>query len=357
MILAISCIKFLKGGPIKILEELIKELDQNTDLLGYSKILVFVHNDIPQIKYSSEVIEFIKVSKVYTSNHLLRFFWEFIISNFLVRQHHIDKWFSLHDVSTAPFSRIKRAVYIHSPMMFLKPSLKWLLHSRQEFLFSLLYPILMRFCVNSNDLIVVQQKWFAEQLNKKYLRKNNFIVCHPRTVFSNIDLTNTVCYEEVKGVFFYPSLVRSFKSHELLLNIAELNPELLFLITSSGASGTHLERRLFEKYGHLENVRWLGYLTHDEIKKVYKTSEFVIFPSEIETWGLPLTEARVFDKKIIIFEGRGYYKGPLNAYHKTYLFNRSALRFKENLRNIESFRVNLSIEDTGPGWTELIKNL
>lgn len=357
MILAVSCIKFLRGGPIKILEEFIYEIDQRASESHYTNIIVFVNHGVPPISYSSTKIKFIKVSKFYTLNHFTRFFWEFIASNYLVRKYSIDRWFSLHDVSTAPFSGIKRAVYVHSPMMFIRPKIDWLIHSRQEFIFSLIYPLLMRYFVASDDLVIVQQKWFAEQLKRKYLGKNAFIISHPRTVFTSDKSLDAVTGEEIRDTFFYPSLVRSFKSHDFLLKIAIENPELTFLITSSGDGGTRLERRLFKKFGHLNNVRWLGYLSQDEMTKAYKQAEYVIFPSEIETWGLPLTEARIFNKRIIVFEGCHYFNGPLNGYDKTYVFERSALRFRENLKDKDNFRVSLAKEVTGPSWFELIKNL
>ena len=65
-------------------------------------------------------------------------------------------------------------------------------------------------------------------------------------------------------------------------------------------------------------------LSFEEVNEFYKVSDALLFPSTLETWGLPITEFKAFNKPIILsklpyaFETLGQYDkalffDPLNA--------------------------------------------
>ena len=54
--------------------------------------------------------------------------------------------------------------------------------------------------------------------------------------------------------------------------------------------------------------------------KYYNKTETVIFPSKIETWGLPITEAKEFKKKLILAD-LPYAHETLGNYQNVFFFN------------------------------------
>ena len=54
--------------------------------------------------------------------------------------------------------------------------------------------------------------------------------------------------------------------------------------------------------------------------KYYNKTETVIFPSKIETWGLPITEAKEFKKKLILAD-LPYAHETLENYQNVFFFN------------------------------------
>ena len=56
------------------------------------------------------------------------------------------------------------------------------------------------------------------------------------------------------------------------------------------------------------------------VERIYLESDCLIFPSKLETWGLPLSEYRHYEKPIIAAD-LGYAKEVLSGYHSAYLFN------------------------------------
>ena len=57
---------------------------------------------------------------------------------------------------------------------------------------------------------------------------------------------------------------------------------------------------MFNKYSHLQNVEFSGILPYSEVQKRLKNSTIGIFPSKLETWGLPINEYQENNLPIIV---------------------------------------------------------
>ena len=54
------------------------------------------------------------------------------------------------------------------------------------------------------------------------------------------------------------------------------------------------------QYNSVSNIHFTGLLSLDEVFTYYKKSSCLIFPSKLETWGLPISEAKEFDLPMIV---------------------------------------------------------
>src|SRR5208282_4923138 len=106
-----------------------------------------------------------------------------------------------------------------------------------------------------------------------------------------------------KTRFFFPSYPRVFKNAELALEAASI-------LERSGIGGFELwltfdgrensyAASLFKRYAGIRSVRFLGLLTRVEVFERYRRADCLLFPSRLETWGLPISEFKPFQKPIL----------------------------------------------------------
>lgn len=104
---------------------------------------------------------------------------------------------------------------------------------------------------------------------------------------------------------YYPAASLPHKGHETLLRTwaalrrAGRIPHRLVL---SGIQTKHwpaLARRV-EALGLAGDVRHLGYLSYGDVRRVYAGADAVLFPTQYEGFGLPVTEAVEHGKKVVV---------------------------------------------------------
>ncbi len=95
---------------------------------------------------------------------------------------------------------------------------------------------------------------------------------------------------------FYPAQTWLHKNHLLLLDaLARLRDEhdLVVPLVCSGLQTEHqaaIRARVSER-GLEPQVRFVGYVTADDLRCLYALARIVVIPSLFEGWGFPLTEA------------------------------------------------------------------
>ncbi|HCF8132953.1 TPA: glycosyltransferase, partial [Klebsiella quasipneumoniae] len=109
---------------------------------------------------------------------------------------------------------------------------------------------------------------------------------------------------------FYPAYPRVFKNIELLIDTMHFmkihHPVYyekieIILTFDRGVSlyGDNMIRKAREL--ELNNIHFSGFVSRDKVYEMYKTeADALIFPSKLETWGLPISEAKMFNLPIIV---------------------------------------------------------
>lgn len=293
--LVITGVNLVEGGPLTVLVDCIKAVSQCVSKEDW-RIFVFVHKKglLPE----EEGITQIEVPCAKKS-WLLRMYVEWVHFRKIARMLRPDVWLSLHDI-TPCIQAGKMAVYCHNPSPFLPLTLATVLIEPKLFLFRLLYGALYRLNIQRNDWVIVQQNWMADEFARRY---------HPRKVIvakpeSQANLPQPPAdHKAAPFVFFYPAFPRSFKNFEQVCEAlvrleqdSSWQHEVWF--TVSGQENKYI-RKIFARYHHLRSVRWLGLMPHGEVLARYRHSGCLIFPSTLETWGLPMSEAKAFGLPIL----------------------------------------------------------
>jgi len=368
-VIMISAINLFQGGTLSIISDCLSFVN-NSNYPNKYNIIALVHKKelFDQETYSN--IEFIEFPKSRTS-YFYRLYYEYFYFNKLAKKINIKFWLSLHDM-TPSLQNIQQAVYCHNPSPFRKVILKDFLDQPQLFFFTLFYRYLYKINIKKNDFVIVQQQWIKKEfINMFNLHQDKIIVAPPKIEehkehleqekIKNIEFSNN-------KVFFYPTLSRPFKNIEVICEAAkllitkEIN-DFEIIITIDGKENNYA-KRIVATYKDIKQIKFIGRISREKVYEYYNIAHCLLFPSILETWGLPITEFKQFKKPIFIAD-LPYAKETIDGYNMVNYFNPTSSEqlcdLMENLiKNNNVFSNSIKIEKTAPlakNWDELFSIL
>ena len=297
--IVVSATNLFLGGPLTVGRELVAALRASERFeRGELRVIVFCHRrelyaDIP----AHANLEWIEKPHV-RRNWLVRLFYEYWWFRLWSGRRSIDLWISLQDL-TPNVRAAHRVVYCHNAAPFYKERTRWLLDPRFE-VFRLLYGFFYRINLGRNDYAIVQQQWMRNELANRYGRpKQATIVAHP-VVADSRQFAVGSRQEKAPLRILYPVLPRSAKNHEVLIaamrELRDLPIELTLTFTGDETRYAQSIRRLAEG---LDRIRFIGFLSLEQLEREYERADALVFPSKLESWGLPLSEFRRFGRPIL----------------------------------------------------------
>ena len=295
--IVLSGVNLVELGPIVVFKG---ALQAAAELFGADhEIVALVHRkelfSVPGIRY----IEFPDVK----SSWLKRLRFEYFALKSLSRELDADLWLSMHDMTPNVMAR-RRAVYCHNPIPFYSLRVRDVLKSWKFAAWVLLYGYLYRVNIGKNDFVIVQQDWLRQEFERRY-GLMNVVVAHP---VSEAEIVGMVVpdarAEDQRFRFFYPAYPRLFKNQELILEAVQiLEREGCFdceVWLTLDAQTSPYAKSLVTRYRHLRSVKWLGVLAHSAVLERYRYADCLLFPSKLETWGLPITEFKATGRPMIV---------------------------------------------------------
>lgn len=297
-IIVISAVNIVEGGALSILNECLSSLSKG-NLINEYRIIAIVH-DRNLVKYDG--IEYIDIANSKKS-WMHRLFYEYIYFKKISNKLRPYLWLSLHDVTPNVSARVL-AVYCHNPTAFYSPTLKMLKYAQRELLFTLLYKYLYRININKNKFIIVQQRWLKNAFHETYaLSPSQIIVATPEK--STVNIKNDILPRESNIVrFFYPAYPRTFKNFEVICDACIiLNNNGIrdyeVVLTLDGSENSYA-KYIIKRYNSVEHIKFTGLLPKDQVLSLYGNTSCLIFPSKLETWGLPISEFKLYNRPMII---------------------------------------------------------
>lgn len=309
----ISAVNFTEGGPLTVLREClasaIESLPQEWD------VVALVHSssllNLPRVR----VIEIPDAKRAWWR----RLRWEWMGFNRLSRELRPDLWLSLHDI-TPRVQAIRQAVYCHNPAPFYSPSPREMLLEPKLVLFRLFYAHLYRLLIGRNTHVIVQQQWLRDEFHRRFGSGLPVVVAHPSPDIAPMHGRITT---GTPFVFLYPALPRVFKNLQVLGEAARL-------LRARGVDGFEIrltidgtENRyahwLKARFGNAPEVIFLGRQTHPQMSTHYAQAHALLFPSKLETWGLPITEAKQRGLPMLVADA-AYARETVGAYDRVDFF-------------------------------------
>jgi glycosyltransferase involved in cell wall biosynthesis len=295
--MVVSAVNFTEGGPLTILREFVAAACETLPLEW--NIVVFVHK---QGLLEMERPRYIEVPAAKKS-WLYRLYVEWFAFAAYAKKLRPDLWVSLHDI-TPRIGAIRQAVYCHNPMPFYRLRLREMWLEPRSILYKLFYSILYRVNIGRNAAIVVQQSWMREQFRSWVSAATKIIVSHPVVDLPSVVAESTSVASMGGATFLYPALPRVFKNIEIICRAArELEGggrwRSKIVLTIDGTENRYA-RWLRRHFGDLRTVRFAGRQTREQMSALYRTADCLLFPSLLETWGLPITEAKRFGMPMLV---------------------------------------------------------
>jgi glycosyltransferase involved in cell wall biosynthesis len=283
-------------GLLAILSDALTSL--SSEYRDTYEIIALVHRkslfDIPGI-------EFLEYPNIKTS-WSKRLYFEYFECRGISERIKPHLWFAMHDITPNVRANI-RAVYCHNPTPFYSPNLKEFLFDRVFGVSTFLYRFLYGINIRSNDFVVVQQDWIRKQFQKWYQLGKKIIVAHPSIAHLGLKRMEPTDSPSYPYRFFYPAFPRPFKNFDQLLSAVRLLEKSGFSgfevwITTDGTESPYAAS-LLREYADLTRVRWAGILPRTEVVRLHNEADCLVFPSKLETWGMPITEFKSTGKPIL----------------------------------------------------------
>ncbi|MBU3197379.1 glycosyltransferase [Clostridium algidicarnis] len=250
-----------------------------------------------------------------------RLYFEHFIGPKLIKNYKVDEVFSLQNI-LIPHTMTAQTLYVHNALPFseyrfsiLEDKLLWIYQN-----------ILGRFILRSikkANRVIVQTNWMKQAcIVKTGIDGKKIDVIPPSINISvkeyyqrNINDTLT---------FFYPASAAIFKNHKIVVDACKTLKEEKFenfkiIFTLSGNENKHVAKLYREIKEKKLPIEFIGSISREEVFEFYSKS-VLLFPSYIETFGLPMLESRMH-RGMILASDSIFSHEILKKYDNAYFFN------------------------------------
>lgn len=273
----------------------------------YSQIKVYEDKSVKWIFIVStpeyEETENIKVRRFpwVKKNWGFRYFFDTVTTRTLLKEYKPDQVFSLQNKGIS-YYRKRQLVYLHLPFILTDHKFNIKIDGKKLWLYQNVVSKSIFRSLRKVNLTIVQTEWMKDALIKKAGVQAEKIVIQKPDITCN-KIGKYVDSKESRRRFFYPATAFTYKNHLTFLkalnyaqNCGLNNYEVIFTIKPDESEYT---RTLYQyaKNNHL-NVKFEGKILREKVFEMY-TRSVLVFPSYIESFGLPLLEARLAETYII----------------------------------------------------------
>lgn len=346
--IVISAVNIRKGGTLTILRECLAYLSGLTDEWN---VVALVH-DRSLCDYAG--IEYIELPGTVRSWGR-RLWCEYVtmqgISKALAARYgsKVHLWLSLHDTSPRVEAE-HQAVYCQTSFPFLKWKLRDLRMDPKIPLFALFTEYAYKINVRADEWLIVQAEWLKKGLSRMLkVSPDKFIVAPVKTGGKAVPAGAAVgcpggdaaagAAGEDPFTFLYPASGDCHKNFETLceaarLLSAEVGPGKFRVLLTIGGGENRYTRWLKSRWGSVDSICWNGLMTREQLFACYGSSDCLVFPSRVETWGLPISEFLPTGKPVIVSDLPFAHETTAGASHVAFFDPASPSALKEEMLRI-----------------------
>jgi Glycosyltransferase len=297
--IVISAVNIRKGGTLTILRQCLEYLSILAQQ-GEYKIVAIVHKKELADYSNIEYIEMPNIIKGWSRRLWCEYVTMYKISKKLQPIH---LWLSLHDTTPRVIAE-RRAVYCQTSFPFLKQKFSDWKYDYKIGLFSLFTKYAYKINIKKNNYLIVQADWLRQGFSKMFkINPNKFIVAPPEK--KAIDILTPDNNKNNLYTFLYPATPDCHKNFEFLCEAAKIleaeigSERFRIVLTISGVENNY-SKMIKNICNKKKTIIFAGYLDKSALYEYYTKADCLVFPSRIETWGLPITEFAVTEKPMLL---------------------------------------------------------
>ena len=184
-------------------------------------------------------------------------------------------------------------IYYHQSISLL--NFRWNVFNKEQrslWFYKNIYPVFIRLFLRDTTEIFVQLEYIKDLFAKKFGVKDEKIHVISPTVYIPQDRSiEDITLDEERINLFYPATPFFYKNHSVLVNAIKSanNTSKLYFTCNPGEIVNNTNDR----------IEYLGRISYERVLSMYKSCDALVFPSFIETYGLPLIEAATLGVPII----------------------------------------------------------
>lgn len=252
---------------------------------------------------------------------LHRLYFDSLIAPKLIREHEVDEVLSLQNV-IIPHTKIKQTVYVHNSLPFAEYRFS-IIENRLLWIYqNILSKGIFKSIKNANK-VIVQTQWMKKACVERLNINSEKIEVMPPKI--NIEvIKHFIPTKESLSTFFYPASGVEFKNHKVIvdtcLEMKKLgihNYKVIFTLKGDE------NKKISDLYKKVKEqgvpIDFIGSISRDIVFEYYSNT-VLIFPSYIETVGLPLIEAKLHGTPILVSDC-AFSHEILEGYDKVEYFN------------------------------------
>lgn len=286
-------------------------------------------------------IDKVKIYVVTSQGFKDRIIWDnFKLKKYLsIQEIKPDLFISIQNTGVNLNKNIPQIIYYHQPLSIV--DLKWSFFKKNEriyWMYKNIYPLFIKQHLNRVKKVIVQTEWVKERFSKSFnYPKENIILLRPEIKKIDVNLVKLIPKNRFR--IFYPAAPLIYKNHKIIIEALALlkkenqnsieNIECIFTFSS----GENLEIDGLIKEYNLENtIKLIGKISYENVLEYYKSSDLLVFPSYLETFGLPLIEGQQFNLNILAVD-LPYSREVVGEYEKANFINKDNKKeWKEKIR-------------------------
>lgn len=213
-----------------------------------------------------------------------------------------DAVLTLQNTSMNLPASITQVLYVHQPMPFDPHRFRpWRPEERRLWAYRTFYGFFITLFRRKIDHVVVQTDWMkAGVLRRLRLRPEQVTVVRPEVDLPARGSEPTATAGP--ATLFYPTSVQPYKQPELVVEAmaaAGLGERARYVVTLRRGDNPALDE-VVDRHGLADAVDYRGPIPHDDVIAELRRCRAMVFPSLMESFGLPLIEAAGVGARVVV---------------------------------------------------------
>ena len=365
-----------EGGALTILKQFLEGIS----IYSNKNIYYYIFCSLEELKiYENKYIRI--VNNIKGKKWLDRIKWDlYELKNWSKKKDiKADLIISFQNTGVYYYKDVKQLIYLHNPITFMK-KFNWKLFDKNErilWFYKNIYKRIIKITLKKNFYIVVQTEWMKDAVIRQF-NWNPMKISIIKPDLKDILIGNIpmVDFNDNKFHILYPAPItvyRKFKNYELIINALKyikdnkrgIYDNLMIHFTIDRNLNNIINNPIIKLIKGLNvgnNICFEGILSYERILSFYKSCDLLVFPSYIETFGLPLIEAASFGMPILAAD-MNYAREVIGNYEGVkFLNHKDSKLWAENIIDLYNKRIkytpyNINYKTSWKDYYKLIEQL